>query len=593
MASHRKPRPGGTQAAGLPAPALATAALTSVAVLAQPADAPPVPGHMRPTAEEVERKIEDLYRHAESAAEAMTSGTGRERTGRGELAGRGERTRSGERTGRGETGRGERAGREPVGRGELVGPGAPVWPEEPVRLGEPMGRRGESVGRAQWAWAAGRADGVESAGLAEGGEWPAGRAQRTGPPEPTGRTERAGTAERTAWAAWEGRVNGAGPTRPTEPAGIPPGQADSLQRLREEVARRARHRSIPALRALTAQHGTVPAQHATSQPGSGTVPAQRGTAQPGYGTVPAQRGTAQPGYGSSQPGSGTVPAQHATSQPGSGTVPAQRGTAQPGYGSSQPGSGTVPAQRGTGQPGYGTGQPGNGVRQPARGTDQPRHGTDQPASGTGQPGHSTGRPAGNVGLTTPPRPDPAATAPTRGAATPPATRYTAHPRPADDQGAAVSAGPRAAKAAVRKKLALARVLLSQRSAPAAATPSGAYPTKASKALAFARAQLGKPCVWGAAGPGSYDCAGLTRAAWKSAGVTLPRTAAEQAGVGTPVPPAEARPGDLVFFHDDAGHVGLCTGDGMVIHAPRPGAYVREEPVSALGETAVHSVVRPG
>ncbi|MFI0189203.1 NlpC/P60 family protein [Streptomyces sp. NPDC017082] len=565
MASHRKPRPGGTQAAGLPAPALATAALTSVAVLAQPADAPPVPGHMRPTAEEVERKIEDLYRHAESAAEAMTSGTGRERTGRGELAGRGERTRSGERTGRGETGRGERAGREPVGRGELVGPGAPVWPEEPVRLGEPMGRRGESVGRAQWAWAAGRADGVESAGLAEGGEWPAGRAQRTGPPEPTGRTERAGTAERTAWAAWEGRVNGAGPTRPTEPAGIPSGQADSLQRLREEVARRARHRSIPALRALTAQHGTVPAQHATSQPGSGTVPAQRGTAQPGYGS----------------------------SQPGSGTVPAQRGTAQPGYGSSQPGSGTVPAQRGTGQPGYGTGQPGNVVRQPARGTDQPRHGTDQSASGTGQPGHSTGRSAGNVGQTTPPRPDPAATAPTRGAATPPATRYTAHPRPADDQGAAVSAGPRAAKAAVRKKLALARVLLSQRSAPAAATPSGAYPTKASKALAFARAQLGKPCVWGAAGPGSYDCAGLTRAAWKSAGVTLPRTAAEQAGVGTPVPPAEARPGDLVFFHDDAGHVGLCTGDGMVIHAPRPGAYVREEPVSALGETAVHSVVRPG
>ncbi|MFI0230195.1 NlpC/P60 family protein [Streptomyces sp. NPDC017086] len=523
MASHRKPRPGGTQAAGLPAPALATAALTSVAVLAQPTDAPPVPGHMRPTAEEVERKIEDLYRHAESAAEAMTSGTGRERTGRGELAGRGERTRSGERTGRGETGRGELAGREPVGRGELVGPGAPVWPEEPVRLGEPMGRRGESVGRAQWAWAAGRADGVESAGLAEGGEWPAGRAQRTGPPEPTGRTERAGTAERTAWAAWEGRVNGAGPTRPTEPAGIPSGQADSLQRLREEVARRARHRSIPALRALTAQHGTVPAQHATSQPGSGTVPAQRGT----------------------------------------------------------------------GQPGYGTGQPGNVVRQPARGTDQPRHGTDQSASGTGQPGHSTGLSAGNVGLTTPPRPDPAATAPTRGAATPPATRYTAHPRPADDQGAAVSAGPRAAKAAVRKKLALARVLLSQRSAPAAATPSGAYPTKASKALAFARAQLGKPCVWGAAGPGSYDCAGLTRAAWKSAGVTLPRTAAEQAGVGTPVPPAEARPGDLVFFHDDAGHVGLCTGDGMVIHAPRPGAYVREEPVSALGETAVHSVVRPG
>ncbi|MFE1444978.1 C40 family peptidase [Streptomyces olivaceoviridis] len=129
-------------------------------------------------------------------------------------------------------------------------------------------------------------------------------------------------------------------------------------------------------------------------------------------------------------------------------------------------------------------------------------------------------------------------------------------------------------------------------APPAAAPSGTYATKARKAIAFARAQVGKPCVWGAAGPGSYDCAGLTQAAWKSAGVTLPRTAREQADAGTPVAPADARPGDLVFFHDDAGHVGLCTGDGMMIHAPRPGAYVREEPVSGIG-AAVHSVVRPG
>ncbi|MET9011438.1 NlpC/P60 family protein [Streptomyces olivaceoviridis] len=131
--------------------------------------------------------------------------------------------------------------------------------------------------------------------------------------------------------------------------------------------------------------------------------------------------------------------------------------------------------------------------------------------------------------------------------------------------------------------------------PPAAAPSGTYATKARKAIAFARAQVGKPCVWGAAGPGSYDCAGLTQAAWKSAGVTLPRTAREQADAGTPVAPADARPGDLVFFHDfhdDAGHVGLCTGDGMMIHAPRPGACVREEPVSGIG-AAVHSVVRPG
>ncbi|MEW2256185.1 C40 family peptidase [Streptomyces sp. NPDC047869] len=117
-------------------------------------------------------------------------------------------------------------------------------------------------------------------------------------------------------------------------------------------------------------------------------------------------------------------------------------------------------------------------------------------------------------------------------------------------------------------------------------------TKAEKAIAFARAQIGKPYVSGASGPGSYDCSGLTQAAWKAAGVTLPRAARDQAGMGTAIPLAEARPGDLVFFHDDSSHVGLCTGAGTMIHAPRPGAYVREEPVHLAGESVVHRVVRP-
>jgi len=117
-------------------------------------------------------------------------------------------------------------------------------------------------------------------------------------------------------------------------------------------------------------------------------------------------------------------------------------------------------------------------------------------------------------------------------------------------------------------------------------------TKAEKAIAFARAQIGKPYVSGASGPGSYDCSGLTQAAWKAAGVTLPRAARDQAAMGTAVPLADARPGDLVFFHEDSRHVGLCTGDGTMIHAPRPGAYVREEPVHLAGESVVHRVVRP-
>ncbi|MBX7547305.1 C40 family peptidase [Streptomyces sp. tea 10] len=123
--------------------------------------------------------------------------------------------------------------------------------------------------------------------------------------------------------------------------------------------------------------------------------------------------------------------------------------------------------------------------------------------------------------------------------------------------------------------------------------SSSYDTKAEKALAFARAQIGKPYVWGATGPGSYDCSGLTQAAWKAAGVALPRTTYDQVNAGTTVSLADARPGDLIFFYDDISHVGLYIGNGMMIHAPKPGAYVREESVYYGGESIIHSVVRPG
>ncbi|MDX3516473.1 NlpC/P60 family protein [Streptomyces scabiei] len=130
--------------------------------------------------------------------------------------------------------------------------------------------------------------------------------------------------------------------------------------------------------------------------------------------------------------------------------------------------------------------------------------------------------------------------------------------------------------------------------PGTAVPAedSAYATKAAKAIALARAQIGKPYVWGATGPGSYDCSGLTLAAWKAAGVDLPRTTHDQAAAGTTVPFADARPGDLVFFYDTIGHVGLYIGNGMMIHAPKPGTYVREESVFHDGESSIHSVVRP-
>lgn len=124
------------------------------------------------------------------------------------------------------------------------------------------------------------------------------------------------------------------------------------------------------------------------------------------------------------------------------------------------------------------------------------------------------------------------------------------------------------------------------------TTDSSYAAKAEKALAFARAQIGKPYVWGATGPDSYDCSGLTQGAWNAAGISLPRTTYDQVNAGTTVPVSSAQPGDLVFFYDDVTHVGIYIGNGMMIHAPKPGTYVREESIFYDGEGSIHSVVRP-
>ncbi|MET7682527.1 NlpC/P60 family protein [Streptomyces sp. NPDC005423] len=129
-------------------------------------------------------------------------------------------------------------------------------------------------------------------------------------------------------------------------------------------------------------------------------------------------------------------------------------------------------------------------------------------------------------------------------------------------------------------------------APVTGAPAVSAASKNATALGFARAQIGKPCLWGASGPDTYDCAALVQAAWRAAGVLLPRTAPEQALVGTPVPLTDVRPGDLVFFHGDAGHVGLYTGNSQMIHAPGPGMPVREESIFFAGPSAIQSAVRP-
>ncbi|GGW17236.1 C40 family peptidase [Streptomyces capoamus] len=651
MASHRKPRPGGTPGAGIGTPALATAALTSVAVLSQSAGAAPAAGHAVPSPEEVERKIDDLYRRAESAAEAATAGK--------ERGGRADRGNARDRG----AGRGERAD---------------------VRSEARAGAAGQTAARAA---AAGQTEGwAAAAGRAEG--WAGAPEQR-----PEWGQDRTGRDERSVGA---------------DGGGASGRRADSLQRLRDEVARRAQHRALPSLRGkIPAQRGTGPTGGTAAAPAPGdvaTAPSIGSTdlssAVRGMGTAPSAAmgaGTTAPSVRGSGIAASPVTGAGMAASPVTGagmapsptrgagtTAPSVRGSgiaASPvtgagmapsptrGAGTTAPsvtGAGIAPAptrDAGTaasaGDTGVAATSPGKGAARHARthrsAPPVPNAGIAQPAgdTGIGRTGRETGpaSPFGDTGATplvqsvphtavappvhetgpVQPVPDTVVAAPARDTAVfpplahggpgavgrePAATSFTgaatatATPAPAAVSASAsamavpqaaasaagltdtVASGPMAAKAAVQKKLAHARVLLKQQAVQAAA-PSGTYATKARKAIAFARAQLGKPCVWGAAGPGSYDCSGLTQAAWKSAGVTLPRTAREQAEAGTRIVPADARPGDLVFFHDDVSHVGLCTGDGMMIHAPRPGAYVREEPVSGFGDSAVRTVVRPG
>ncbi|MZF85790.1 hypothetical protein GTY56_12355 [Streptomyces sp. SID5643] len=124
------------------------------------------------------------------------------------------------------------------------------------------------------------------------------------------------------------------------------------------------------------------------------------------------------------------------------------------------------------------------------------------------------------------------------------------------------------------------------------TPATGSSTQAERVIAFARAQIGLPCVWGAVGPGSYDAAGLTQAAWRTVGVLLPRTTQAQWSAGVQVPLTDVQVGDLVFFHDDLGHVGIWSGDGRMIHASGPGALIREESVFFAGQSAIKGAVRP-
>ncbi|WP_329194550.1 C40 family peptidase [Streptomyces sp. NBC_01435] len=110
-----------------------------------------------------------------------------------------------------------------------------------------------------------------------------------------------------------------------------------------------------------------------------------------------------------------------------------------------------------------------------------------------------------------------------------------------------------------------------------------------KAVRYAIAQVGKPYVWGAQGPDSFDCSGLTSQAWAKAGRVIPRTSQEQWRQLRKVPVSGLRPGDLVIYFPKATHVALYIGNGLVVQAPRPGAWVK---VSPLASNPLLGAVRP-
>lgn len=116
---------------------------------------------------------------------------------------------------------------------------------------------------------------------------------------------------------------------------------------------------------------------------------------------------------------------------------------------------------------------------------------------------------------------------------------------------------------------------------------------ARKVLTFAFAQIGKPYRFGGEGPDGWDCSGLTQAAWRAAGVNLPRTTYGQWqwGANRRVPLDALQPGDLIFSYG-LGHVGIYVGDGKMLHAPQTGDVVKVVTLDSYGRGRLMGAIRP-
>jgi cell wall-associated NlpC family hydrolase len=152
------------------------------------------------------------------------------------------------------------------------------------------------------------------------------------------------------------------------------------------------------------------------------------------------------------------------------------------------------------------------------------------------------------------------------------------------------------RAADRARLAAAAraTVRASRSARSTVTGGGGTYTgpasgRAAIAVRTAYAQLGDPYVYGAGGPDSFDCSGLTSYAWRAAGVSLPHSSSAQYGSGPHVSRSSLQPGDLVFFYSPISHVGIYIGGGKMIDAPHPGTSVR---ITSISDLPYSGAVRP-
>lgn len=131
------------------------------------------------------------------------------------------------------------------------------------------------------------------------------------------------------------------------------------------------------------------------------------------------------------------------------------------------------------------------------------------------------------------------------------------------------------------------------------TPLPAPSEIAGRAIQYALGEVGKPYVWGATGPNSYDCSGLMLRAYQSAGVTLPRVAAQQYWAGTQLPVRQAQPGDLLFWGYDTSnpdtihHVAMYLGNGRMVEAANQTVPLRQRAVNFDEHELMPLAVRPG